>query len=98
MIIIFVTFVKGYLLERCGNTIAKSNHWLHKKQTTRRDRMNSVTINNIWLKCYLKLFKLVAVEMRGSKVSAIALNGVNFFLEKNIIVFQVLFLVCYLRH
>ena len=44
--------------------------------------MNLVTINNLWLKCYLKLFKLVADVMRSSKVLAIALNGDNLFLEK----------------
>lgn len=53
-----------------------------------------VTINNLWLKCYLNIcimqkcvftdVHLVADKMRSSNVLAIALNGVNYFLEKNI--------------
>jgi len=33
-----------------------------------------VTINNLWLKCYLKFYKIVPVKMGGSYVLAIALN------------------------
>lgn len=46
--------------------------------------MNSVTINNIWLKCYLKFYKIVPAKMGGSYVLAIALNGVKSAFEKNI--------------
>ena len=46
--------------------------------------MFGVTINNLWLKCYLKLFKLVPVEMGGLYVLAVALNGIYLILEKNI--------------
>ena len=46
--------------------------------------MNSVTINNIWLKCYLKFYKIVPAKMGGSYVLVIALNGVKSAFEKNI--------------
>ncbi len=36
--------------------------------------MLGVTINNLWLKCYLKFYKIVADRMRGLYVLAIALN------------------------
>lgn len=46
--------------------------------------MNVVTINNLWLKCYLKLFKIVPVGMGSANLLAIALSGIYLFLEKNI--------------
>lgn len=46
--------------------------------------MNSVTINNIWLKCYLKFYKIVPAKMGGSYALAIALNGIKLIFEKNI--------------
>ena len=56
-----------------------------QKKTTREDRMIVVTINNIWLKCYLKFYKIVPAKMGGSNnVLAIALNGKYYFFEKNI--------------
>ena len=54
------------------------------KTSTREDRMNFVTINNLWLKCYLKFYKIVADRMRGFNTLAIALNDIYCFLEKNI--------------
>ncbi len=50
--------------------------------------MNSVTINNIWLKCYLKFYKIVADGMRGSQVLAIALNKLYGVLIKNIKIYS----------
>lgn len=44
--------------------------------------MNSVTINNIWLKCYLKFYKIVADIMRSSYALALAINYKYHFLEK----------------
>lgn len=46
--------------------------------------MNLVTINNLWLKCYLKFYKIVPVEMGSNNQLAIALNSIYFVLEKNI--------------
>lgn len=43
-----------------------------------------VTINNIWLKCYLNFNKIVADGMRSLNSLAVALNGIYSFLEKNI--------------
>lgn len=42
--------------------------------------MNSVTINNIWLKCYLKFYKIVPAKMGGSYTLAVALNDFYKFL------------------
>lgn len=36
--------------------------------------MISVTINNIWLKCYLKFYKIVADKMRSIHSLALALD------------------------
>ena len=46
--------------------------------------MNLVTINNLWLKCYLKFYKIVPAEMGSNNQLAIALNSIYFVLEKNI--------------
>lgn len=46
--------------------------------------MFGVTINNIWLKCYLKFYKIVPAEMGGLNQLALALNCFYFVLEKNI--------------
>ena len=46
--------------------------------------MLEVTINNIWLKCYLKFYKIVADRMRGYNTLAIALNKLYGVLTKNI--------------
>lgn len=43
-----------------------------------------VTIINIWLKCYLKFYKIVADIMRSSNRLAVALNGYHSYFEKNI--------------
>ena len=56
----------------------------YKKQDTRKDEMNSVTNNYIWLKCYLNLFKIVADKMRSLTGLALALNYFYWGLEKNI--------------
>ena len=45
--------------------------------------MNLVTINNLWLKCYLKFYKIVPAEMGSNNQLAIALNRLYYFLEKN---------------
>lgn len=62
----------------------------------------SVTINNIWLKCYLNFNKIVADGMRSLNLLAIALNGICLVFERNIkivIVFlQLLFSCHYLQH
>lgn len=65
-----------------------------QKKTTQEDRMIVVTINNLWLKCYLNIciilksdltnVQLVADKMRSTNTIAIALNGSYYFLEKNI--------------
>ena len=46
--------------------------------------MNSVTNINLWLKCYLKFYKIVADKMRGYTVLALAINHLFLFSEKNI--------------
>ncbi len=46
--------------------------------------MNFVTINYLWLKCYLKFYKIVPVEMGSYNILAIALNDIKLVLEKNI--------------
>lgn len=56
--------------------------------------MISVTINNLWLKCYLNIcimhnraftnFHIVADKMRSLNIIAIALNGKYFFFEKKL--------------
>ncbi len=46
--------------------------------------MISVTINYLWVKCYLKFYKIVADKMRGSQALAIALNKLYGVFEKNI--------------
>ena len=46
--------------------------------------MNLVTINNIWLKCYLKFYEIVPAKMGGYNTLAIALNGVLLVLGKNL--------------
>ena len=45
--------------------------------------MNLVTINNIWLKCYLNFNKIVADGMRSTNELVVALNDFYFVLEKN---------------
>lgn len=50
--------------------------------------MLRVTISNIWLKCYLNFYKIVADRMRGSQQLAIALNGVYLVLVKNIKIYS----------
>lgn len=44
--------------------------------------MLRVTINNLWLKCYLKFYKIVPVKMGGYNTLAIALNKLNGVLIK----------------
>ena len=44
--------------------------------------MLRVTINNLWLKCYLKFYKIVPVKMGGLYTLAIALNKLNGVLIK----------------
>lgn len=55
-----------------------------QKQDTGKDEMNLVTINNIWLKCYLKFYEIVPAKMGGYNTLAIALNGVLLVLGKNL--------------
>lgn len=43
-----------------------------------------VTIINLWLKCYLKFYKIVADKMRSSNTLAVAINSIYLVLEKNI--------------
>lgn len=43
-----------------------------------------VTINNLWLKCYLKLCKIVPVEMGSLYILAVALKHRYLIFEKNI--------------
>ena len=44
--------------------------------------MLRVTINSLWLKCYLKFYKIVPVKMGGYNTLAIALNKLNGVLIK----------------
>ena len=46
--------------------------------------MNSVTNIYLWLKCYLKFYKIVAVEMRSYITVAMAINYLYLFSEKNL--------------
>ncbi len=46
--------------------------------------MFGVTINYVWLKCYLKFYKIVADKMRSSNRLAVALNSFYSYFEKNI--------------
>jgi len=65
-----------------------------KKQDTRKDAMNSVTNNNLWLKYYLNICRcckttfinihLVADKMRSYNLLAMAINYFYLFSEKNI--------------
>lgn len=65
--------------------------------------MNFVTINNLWLKCYLNIcimhnraftnFHIVADKMRSLNKLAIALNGVLIILDKNIKKFHCFFAI-----
>lgn len=48
-----------------------------------KDIMNSVTINYIWLKCYLNFYKIVADKMRSLYVLAIAINEFCVLFKKN---------------
>lgn len=54
------------------------------KNRTRGRESILVTIYNIWLKCYLSFYKIVADGMRGYDSVAIALDSFYFVLEKNI--------------
>ena len=55
--------------------------------------MNLVTINNIWLKCYLKFYKIVPAEMGGLNRLAVALDSVKFVLGKIIKKFYCFFAI-----
>ena len=46
--------------------------------------MFGVTINNLWLKCYLKFYKIVAEGMRSSKLLARAIRDEYLFLIKKL--------------
>jgi len=78
----------------CSNGVgapSQSHSLVTKNSIPWTDIMNRVTNYYIGLKCYLKFYKIVADRMRSLNQLAIALNGVNYFSQKNIINYNINF-------